>query len=125
MNVWFWQAVGAALLCGLHQIFTKVASDTISDGLGGFMVESSAALTILISGIPENSRNWNQTLSAPGVVYSVVTGICVGIGTILFFLLFQKDSPLSAVPMILAGGAVIMAIAGIFFFKESVSLSRI
>ena len=48
------------------------------------------------------SGNWNQTSSAPGVWWSVATGVCVGVGTIAFFLLFQKGGPLSAVPMILA-----------------------
>ena len=48
MNAWFWYAVGAAVLYGMHQIFTKLASDRISDGLGGFVVEGSAALTILV-----------------------------------------------------------------------------
>jgi transporter family protein len=33
--------------------------------------------------------------------------------------LFQKGGPLSAVPAILAGGAAIMAIAGILFFHEA------
>ena len=47
MSNWFWYAVGAAVLYGAHQIFTKMASDKIGDGLGGFVVEGSAALTIL------------------------------------------------------------------------------
>jgi transporter family protein len=47
-----------------------------------------------------------------GFNYSVLTGICVGAGTIAFFLLFQKGGPLSAVPIILAAGAAMMAIAG-------------
>lgn len=46
-SAWFWYAVGVAVLCGAHQIFTKLAADRISDGLGGFVVEASAALTIL------------------------------------------------------------------------------
>jgi len=62
---------------------------------------------------------------APGVFYSVLTGICVGAGTIAFFLLFQKGGPLLAVPMVLAGGAALMAMAGIAFFKEPVSWSRL
>ena len=119
MNSWFLYAVGAAILYGAHQIFTKLASERISDGLGGFVVESSAALTILVYlGALWISRRWNQTSSGAGVFYSVLTGVCVGVGTILFFLLFQKGGPLSAVPMILAGGAAIMAVAGIVFFKE-------
>ena len=42
MSSWFLYAVGAAMLYGLHQIFTKIASDRISDGLGGFVVEATA-----------------------------------------------------------------------------------
>jgi transporter family protein len=55
----------------------------------------------------------------------MLTGFCVGIGTVFFFLLFQKGGPLSAVPMILAGGAAIMAVTGIFFFKEPASWQRL
>ena len=47
MNTWFWYAIGAAILYGLHQVFTKLASSGISDGLGGFVVEATAALTIM------------------------------------------------------------------------------
>ena len=59
------------------------------------------------------------------MLYSVLTGICVGVGTVVFFLLFQKGGPLSAVPMVLAGGAALMAIVGILFFKESASVPRL
>jgi transporter family protein len=54
-----------------------------------------------------------------------LTGVCVGAGTIAFFLLFQKGGPLSAVPVILAVGAAIMAIAGIVFFREPASWQRL
>ena len=126
MSAWFWYAVAAAVLYGLHQIFTKLAADRIGDGLGGFVVEATAAGTILIYLVALwASGNWNQTSSAPGVWWSVATGVCVGVGTIAFFLLFQKGGPLSAVPMILAGGAALMAVAGIVFFKEQPSAARL
>ena len=126
MNAWFWYAVGAAVLYGAHQIFTKMAADKIGDGIGGFVVEGSAALTILAYlAALKFSGNWNQPVSAPGVWYSVLTGLCVGVGTIFFFVLFQKGGLLSAVPMILAGGAALMALAGIFFFHEKPSVARL
>jgi bacterial/archaeal transporter family protein len=126
MQTWFFYAIGAAVLYGAHQIFTKMASERISDGLGGFVVEATAALTILLYLIwLRLGHKWNQTSTGAGVFYSVLTGICVGVGTIFFFLLFQNGGPLSAVPMILAGGAAIMAIAGILFFKEQASLARV
>jgi transporter family protein len=126
MSNWFWYAIGAAILYGMHQVFTRMASDRIGDGLGGFVVEATAAVTILAYLAPLYlSDHWNQQVSMRGVVYSVLTGLCVGVGTVFFFLLFQKGGPLSAVPMILAGGAAIMAVVGIFFFKESASWPRL
>ena len=111
---------------GLHQVFTKLAADRISDGLGGFVVEGSAALTILVYlAYLRFSGGWNQTATAVGVYYSLLTGLCVGVGTIFFFVLFQRGGPLSAVPMILAGGAAIMAIVGIAFFREPAAMPRL
>jgi transporter family protein len=43
----------------------------------------------------------------------------------MFFLLFQKGGPLSAVPMVLAGGAALMAIVGILFLKEPATMIRV
>jgi transporter family protein len=126
MTSWFWYAIGAAILYGLHQVFTKLASDRIGDGIGGFVVEASAALTILIYlAALYLSGRWSQQVSTPGIAYSILTGICVGIGTVFFFLLFQNGGPLSAVPMILAGGAALMAVAGILYFHEPASWPRV
>ncbi len=126
MAAWFWYAVLAAVLYGAHQIFTRLAADRIGEGLGGFVVEASAALSILIYLlILWCAGRWNQKFSGAGFNYSLLTGICVGAGTIAFFLLFQKGGPLSAVPAILAGGAAIMALAGIMFFHEAPSWQRL
>src|SRR5947209_4879654 len=125
MTAWFWYAVVAAVLYGAHQIFTRMAADHIGEGLGGFVVEATAAFSILLylAFLWLISR-WDQKSSPQGIFYSVLTGICVGAGTIAFFLLFQKGGPLSSVPAILAGGAAIMAIAGILFFHEPPSWQR-
>jgi transporter family protein len=126
MAGWFWYALVAAILYGAHQVFTKLASDRISDGLGGFVVEATAAVTILLYLIYLRFfGRWNQTASMPGINYSILTGLCVGVGTIFFFLLFQKGGPLSAVPAILAVGAALMALVGVLFFKESASPLRL
>jgi len=126
MVTWFWYAIFAALLYGLHQVFTKLASDHIGDGLGGFVVEATAALTIAFYLIYLRFfSKWDQASTGRGVFFSVLTGLCVGAGTVMFFLLFQKGGPLSAVPMVLAGGAALMAFVGILFFKEPPTLFRV
>ena len=126
MAPWFWYALVAAVLYGAHQIFTRMASDHIGDGIGGFVVEGVAALTILIYlAFLYFTNRWNQKFSSEGFYYSALTGVCVGAGTVAFFLLFQRGGPLSSVPVILAGGAAIMAIAGIVFFHEPASWQRL
>jgi len=126
MTEWLIYALAAALLYGLHQIFTKLAAPHIGDGLGGLTVETSAAATIgLYLAILWLSGSWQQKASAAGFVYSVATGVCVGLGTIAFFLLFQKGGPLSAVPMVLAVGAAVMALVGIVWFREAASPDRL
>lgn len=126
MPGWFIYALGAALLYGLHQVFTKMASAHIGDGVGSFIVEGTATLTIAAYLIYLwLSGKWSQPMSSTGVLYSALTGVCVGAGTVLFFLLFQKGGPLSAVPMVLAGGAALMAIVGIAFFKEPMTAARV
>ena len=126
MAAWFWYAVVAAVLYGAHQIFTRMAADHIGEGLGGFVVEATAALSILLYIVFLSLTNrWGQKWTGEGIFYSLLTGACVGAGTIAFFLLFQKGGPLSAVPAILAGGAAIMAIAGIVFFHEALSWQRL
>ena len=126
MPGWFWYAVVAAVLYGAHQIFTRLASERIGDGLGGFVVEATAAATILLYLLALwLTGRWEQKFSSIGFYYSALTGICVGVGTITFFLLFQRGGPLSSVPAILAGGAAIMAIAGFLFFKGPASWQRV
>ena len=126
MKEWFWYAIAAAVLYGLHQVFTRLAADRIGDGLGGFVVEITAALIIAFYLVYLRFfSEWKQPVSNEGVFYSVLTGICVGAGTVMFFLLFQKGGPLSAVPMVLAGGAALMAIVGILFLKEPATITRV
>ena len=76
MKDWFWYAIAAAVLYGLHQVFTKLASDRIGDGLGGFIVETTAALIIACYLIYLRFfSEWKQPVSTEGVFYSVLTGI--------------------------------------------------
>jgi transporter family protein len=123
---WTFYAIGAAALYGLHQIFTKLASSRIGNGLGGLIVESVAALIIAcyLTYLKFFTSN-SQAYSTEGMIYSALTGLCVGVGTIFFFLLFQKGGPLSAVPAILAIGATLMSLAGVLFFKEDASAIKI
>lgn len=70
-------------------------------------------------------ESWTEGWSAPGILWSIATGVCVGVGTVVFFAMFQRGGPLSAVPTVLAVGAALMAVAGILIFHEPPSLPRV
>jgi transporter family protein len=126
MANWFWLAALAALLYGLHQVFTRLAADRIGDGVGGFIVEASAAVSILgYLAYLKATQQWAQPITSAGITWSLLAGVCVGAGTIAFFLLFQRGAPLSAVPMILAGGAAVMALVGFIAFREPITRERL
>lgn len=58
-------------------------------------------------------------------MFSVFAGICVGVGTVLYFVIFSRGGELSiAGPLVLVGGVLLMAVAGIVFFKEKVSFIK-
>jgi transporter family protein len=88
---WFWSAVVAAVLYGAHQIFTRLASERIGDGLGGFVVEASAAAFILLYlAFLWLAGRWNQKFSMPGFNYSLLTGIASVLARLRFFFSFKK-----------------------------------
>src|SRR5579864_9740546 len=66
---WFWYEVAAAVLYGAHQIFTRLAAERIGDGLGGFVVEASAALSILLYlAVLWFGGRWNQKFTGAGAI---------------------------------------------------------
>jgi hypothetical protein len=79
MAPWFWYAVVAAVLYGAHQIFTRLASDHIGEGLGGFVVEATEALTILLYlAILWLTSRWDQKFSAVGSIIPRSPGSALG-----------------------------------------------
>ena len=126
MASWLGLGVLAAVLYGLHQVFTRLAAERIGEGVGAFTVEATAALSILAYlGYLRFSQQGSEPVTSAGMGWSIATGLCVGAGTLVFFRFFQRGGPLSAVPMILAGGAAVMALAGILAFRETITRDRL
>jgi transporter family protein len=125
MSPWIVYAVIAAVLYGLHQVFTKLAAGHAASLPGALLVEGSAALalTLVLLGArlfshPVGSAN------AKGIAYAALTGICVAGGTVAFFASFQHGGPLSAVPIVLAAGTGLMAIVGFVALGEPFTWPR-
>lgn len=126
MEYWFIAALVAALAYGLHNIFTKTAAGNISDSLGGFLLEITASLCILAYIIFLLITHERFSFTSRGIIFSMLAGVCVGLGTVLYFYIFSHGGELSiAGPLVLVGGVLLMAVAGIVIFKEDVSFIKI
>jgi transporter family protein len=122
---WLWYALLAACLYAAHQVFTRLAATGVSEGLGALVVECTAALSIVayvawFRYVGRGQERWTWA----GLGYAAITGLCVGAGTIAFFLLVQRGGPLTAVPAILAGAAALMTVVGIVVFREPLTWRR-
>ena len=127
MTRWFPLALVAALLYGLHNVLTRAASGRISDGAGALVLEGTAAIAIGVFVVIGALRGGEPvTLTSAGVAWSAAAGLCVGAGTLLYFMIFRAGGDLSAAaPTVLAGGSAIMVLAGWLIYREPVSLTRI
>jgi len=126
MDVWFIAAIVAAIAYGLHNVFTKLAAGHISDSLGAFMLEITAAICILIYMFYLITTDIKFDFAPRGVIFSIFAGLCVGLGTVLYFFIFSKGGELSiAGPLVLIGGVFLMAVVGIVFFKEKISFIKL
>ncbi len=127
MPTWLLATLAAAILYGLHNVFTKMAAGRVSDNLGGLLLEATATGLILLFVLRERLTGGGfGPASARGIVFSILAGLCVGAGTVLYFYIFRMAGELSvAGPIVLTGGIGIMAVAGIVFFGEPLTAWKI
>lgn len=124
MENWKIAAFFAALLYGLHNVFTKFASGKISDHFGAFVLEATAAILILgYLIVLRYSGDHPIHFTKSGLTFSILAGASVAIGSILYFVIFRLGGNLSvAGPLILVGGVLVMTIVGIGMLGERLSL---
>jgi uncharacterized membrane protein len=127
MPVWLIGSILLTIIFGFFNIFNKIAAGKVSDSLGALLVESTAVLCILLFFIYLNlSGKKSVETTSQGIIFSILAGICVGIGSVLYFFIFRSKGELSiAGPIVWGGTLLVMAIAGILLLKEPFSIQKL
>ncbi|HVP35457.1 MAG TPA: EamA family transporter [Terriglobales bacterium] len=127
MQVWLIGSIILAIIFGFFNVFNKIAAGKISDSLGALLVESTAVLCILLLFVYLSLTGKRSLVTtSQGVIFSILAGICVGIGSVLYFFIFRSKGELSiAGPIVWGGSLLIMAIAGLVFLKEPFSIQKL
>lgn len=124
MDRWVVVAIIVAVLFGLYHVFTKLAAGRMPDAVGGFWLEGIAMVGMGIYLLVTRQPLWGPNVSRTGLVFALLGGVCVGLGTVLNFTAYRLG-PLSAVgPIILLGGISMAVLVGVLFLGESLTLSR-
>lgn len=123
---WVIVALMVAVLFGVYHVFTKLASGRLPDAVGGFWLEGVALIGMGIYLLLVRQPLWGQGISRTGILFAVLGGLSVGLGTVLNFTVYRLHGPLSgAGPIILLGALAIMAVTGVVFMGEQLTPSRI
>lgn len=124
MQPWQMAALGAAVLVAGHYLLVRASSGKIGDSLGALILEVTAAIGIAIAyglglrgGGVETQRN--------GVLFAVLSGLCISGGSILLFQALRRGGPVASTGTIVLGGAVALSsLVSPWIFREPMTARR-
>jgi drug/metabolite transporter (DMT)-like permease len=118
MAAWQIASLGAAACIAVHYILVRAASGKIGDTLGALLLEATAALGIALNfffGVRGDPVPATRT----GVISSVVSGLCISVGSILLFYALRRGGPVSSTgTLVLGGGVTLSAFVAPWLFGE-------
>lgn len=124
MPPWILAALFAGLFFAGHYVTLRGASGRIGDAWGGLIVEAAAAVGLLVLIVLLPSGDTPTTRA--GVIWSVVSGLCITGGVFLLFQSLRLGGPLAGTGTIALGGGVALAsLLSPFFFGEPLTARRL
>ena len=123
--IWILFLLITIFLWGTYNLFFKLVGPEINYFLAVMIIglsQSAIALLCLLFSFPSDNVFYNFKW----VLFSVIMGLLVGIGTITFFYTFKFGANASiAIPVYTIGALLIGVIGGICFYKEQISVRAI
>jgi len=121
MTRWQVLATLVAVMFGAHNLFVKRAAGRLPDVWGAFILETAAAVGVLLYLILLALRSdlppWPKDQAAIWMV--AAGGLFLAVGSILYFNVFRLGAPLSAaVPWVLTGWVVFVVVLALIFEGE-------
>lgn len=107
---------------GLGDFFSKIAATKMSPYWSAIIMSLAAVLTVGVYYLFVRSQPGNMLITKSGVFYSVLGGVCIGLGMVFFFGLFSRGANLSVVNPVAKSLVVFCAVVlGALALKEKFS----
>lgn len=125
MQGWQLAAIGAAAFVGAHYLLLRAASGRIGDSLGALVLEGTAALGIALA-YASGLRGGNVATTRAGILFAVLSGLCISVGSILLFQALRRGGPVASTgTIVLGGGVAISALLSPWLFREPMTPRRL
>lgn len=122
MTGWTVPALLASICFAAHYLTLRAASGKIGDAFGGFLLEASAAVGLVLVMIAMPSETPATTR---GIVWSLASGLCITGGVTFLFMSLRLGGPVAGTGTIaLGGGVVIASLLAPLFFAEVITARR-
>ncbi|MFA9288323.1 MAG: hypothetical protein ACEQSA_00380 [Weeksellaceae bacterium] len=111
---------------GIFDLFVKLTSGKMHSSFAGFIINSTAALLLLIYMFIARAQGAKIfEVKSGGYMYAVIGGIVIGLTSICFLKMFEANPNYAvAVPFVRIGIVVIASLIGIFILKDQVNAAK-
>ncbi len=124
MQPWQIAATGAAVFVAAHYLLVRASSGKIGDTLGALVLEASAAIGIAIAYLV-GIRGGAVETQRGGVLFAVISGLCISGGSILLFQALRRGGPVASTgTIVLGGGVAISALLSPWIYREPMTVRR-
>lgn len=124
MQSWVIAALVASVCFAAHYLFLRAASGRVGDAFGGFLLETAAAVGLLVL-MFVGPKDGVATTTA-GIVWSVLSGLMITGGVTLLFMSLRLGGPVAGTGTIaLGGGVALAALLAPLFFDEALTTRRV
>jgi uncharacterized membrane protein len=125
MQAWQLAALGAAGFIAAHYLLLRAASGKIGDSLGALVLEATAAIGIALA-YALGVRGGDVPTSRGGIVFAVLSGLCISVASILLFQALRRGGPVASTgTIVLGGGVALSALASPWLFREPLTTRRL
>ncbi|HVJ93595.1 MAG TPA: hypothetical protein VM580_27525 [Labilithrix sp.] len=126
MQAWQQAALGASIFVALHYMLLRASSGRVGDSLGALILEGTATVGILVAYLLGGTGGGGVPTTRAGVVFAVLSGLCISAVSILLFFALRRGGPVAATgTIVLGGGVAISTLVGPFVFREPLTVRRL
>lgn len=121
---WLSTALLTIVFYSLFDLCVKLASGKINDNLGAAIMNITSFVVAIIWFLLRTQIGGEQVVvTKPGLIYSLIAGVFVGLASIFFIRMFALGTNLSiGVPLVRVGMIILGSVFGVFLLKEGINL---